>query len=54
MAVPDPENVPLSAFDDEDLHHMLTFARAHPDEDPQLLLELEGEYAGRLAPDDLD
>jgi hypothetical protein len=46
----DPANVPLSTFDDDDLHHMLTYARQHPDEDPQLLGELEAEYADRMAP----
>jgi hypothetical protein len=43
----DPQNVPLSAFDDEDLFHMLTDGRQDPDADPVWLQELEAEHAER-------
>lgn len=50
MAVLDPQDVPLSAFDDEDIHYMLTGARMEPDSDPQWISDLEAEYAERLHP----
>jgi hypothetical protein len=43
----DPQNVPLSAFDDEDLFHLLTDGRQNPDRDPAWLEELEAECAER-------
>jgi hypothetical protein len=43
----DPTTPPLSAFDDDDLADMLEDARAHPERDPQWLVELEAEAEAR-------